>query len=109
MSIQTDSTPVEAPKPVENSAILGLYKLVASAGDYDAMVADFQAGGKGYGDFKKTLLAAVWDYFAPMRQRRAEILADPGHVDAVLREGAARANAVAATVMQRVRAAVGLS
>jgi tryptophanyl-tRNA synthetase len=109
MSIQTDSTPVEAPKPVENSAILALYKLVASPSDYDAMVADFKAGGKGYGDFKKTLFAGVWEYFAPMREKRTQIVADPAFVDGVLREGAAKANAVAATVMNRVRKAVGLA
>lgn len=109
MSIQTDSTPVEAPKPTEDSAILGLYKLVASEADYAEMVGKFQAGGTGYGDFKKTLFAAVWDYFAPMRARRAEIAADPGYVDSVLREGAAKANAIAGDVMTRVRRAVGLA
>jgi len=109
MSIQTDSTPVEAPKPTDDSAILGLYKLVASEADYAAMVEKFQAGGTGYGDFKKTLFAAVWEYFAPMRARRAEIAADPGYVDGVLREGAAKANAIASDVMTRVRRAVGLA
>jgi tryptophanyl-tRNA synthetase len=109
MSIQTDSTPVEAPKPTEDSAILGLYKLLASEADYTAMVEKFQAGGTGYGDFKKTLFAAVWEYFAPMRARRAEIAADPGYVDGVLREGAAKANAIASDVMTRVRRAVGLA
>jgi tryptophanyl-tRNA synthetase len=109
MSIQTDSTPVEAPKPTEDSAILGLYKLLASEADYAAMVEKFQAGGTGYGDFKKTLFAAVWEYFAPMRARRAEIAADPGYVDGVLREGAAKANAIAGDVMARVRRAVGLA
>ena len=109
MSIQTDSTPVEAPKPVENSAILGLHKLVAPEADHAAMVAAFRAGGCGYGDFKRTLFAAVWEYFAPMREKRAAILADPAFVDGVLREGAARANAIADGVMKRVRRAVGLA
>ncbi len=109
MSIQTDSTPVEAPKPTENSAILGLYRLLASESDYAAMVAAFQAGGCGYGDFKKTLFAAVWEYFAPMREKRAAIVADPALVDDVLRDGAAKANAIAEGVMSRVRKAVGLA
>jgi tryptophanyl-tRNA synthetase len=109
MSIQTDSTPVEAPKPTEGSSILGLYKLVASEADYAAMEEKFRAGGTGYGDFKKALFAAVWDYFAPMRARRAEIMADPGYVDAILRDGATKANAIAGEVMARVRKAVGLA
>ena len=73
------------------------------------MVEAFQAGGKGYGDFKKTLFAAVWEYFAPMRARRAEIVADPAFVDDVLRAGADKASAIAAGVMDRVRKAVGLA
>ena len=108
MKITTDSTPVEEPKPTENSTILALYKLFASETDYQAMVADHERGGVGYGDFKKRLAEAYWDFFAPMRERRAEILADPGYVDRVLADGAARAREEAATVLQRVRRAVGL-
>ena len=109
MSIQTDSTPVEAPKPTEGSTILALYKLVAAPAEYDAMVSAFQAGGAGYGEFKKTLFAKVWEHFAPMREKRAVIMADPAHVDGVLRDGAAKANAIADGVMRRVRKAVGLA
>ncbi len=108
MSLKTDSTPVESPKPVENSTILGLYKLVASPADYAQMESDFRNGGTGYGDLKKKLFAAVWEHFAPMRERRKEILADPGYVEMVLREGREKANHVANGVMTRVRAAVGL-
>jgi tryptophanyl-tRNA synthetase len=108
MKITTDSTPVEEPKPVENSTILALYKLFAGDTDYQAMLDDHQKGGIGYGDFKKRLADAYWDFFAPMRERRAEILADPGYVDRVLAEGAARARGEAAKVLDRVRCAVGL-
>jgi tryptophanyl-tRNA synthetase len=108
MGIKTDSTPVEEPKSTEDSSILLLYKLVASAADYDTMVADFQRGGVGYGDFKKRLLQAVTDYFAPFRERRAQIVADAGYVDRVLAEGAEKARAVARPMLQKVRAAVGL-
>ena len=108
MGIKTDSTPVEAPKPVEDSVILALHKLVASEGAQLAMEEDFRAGGVGYGDFKKRLFEAVWEYFAPYRSRRAELEADPGHVERVLAEGAEKASAVAESVMRRVRDAVGL-
>jgi tryptophanyl-tRNA synthetase len=108
MRITTDSTPVEDPKPTENSTILALYKLFASESDYAAMVADHERGGVGYGDFKKRLAEAYWDFFAPMRERRAEILADAGYVDKVLADGAARAREEASKVLDRVRRAVGL-
>ena len=108
MRITTDSTPVEDPKPTEGSTILALYKLFASPADYAAMVADHECGGTGYGDFKKRLADAYWDFFAPMRDRRAEILADPGYVDQVLENGALRAREEAARVLDRVRHAAGL-
>ena len=108
MSLKTDSTPVESPKPVENSTILALYRLVADPADYAKMVSDFQAGGAGYGDFKKRLFSALWEYQAPMRQRRNQILSDPGYVEMVLRDGRDRANQVAEEVMSRVRSATGL-
>lgn len=108
MKITTDSTPVEDPKPTENSTILALYKLFASESDYAAMVADHENGGCGYGDLKKRLAEAYWDYFAPMRARRAEIVADAGYVDEVLAAGAAKAREESAKVLDRVRRAVGL-
>jgi tryptophanyl-tRNA synthetase len=108
MSLKTDSTPVEAPKAAENSTILALYKLVADPTDYAQMESDFRAGGVGYGDFKKRLFAALWEYFAPMRERRQNILDDPGYVEMVLRDGREKANQVAEEVMSRVRSATGL-
>jgi tryptophanyl-tRNA synthetase len=107
-NIVTDSTPLEEPKPVENSTILALYKLFASEADYQTMVNDHLSGGFGYGHFKTRLADAYWDYFAAMRARRAEILADPGYVDAVLARGAERAREEATKVLDRVRRAVGL-
>ncbi len=108
MGIQTDSTPVESPKPVEGSAILDIYRHVASPSEYADMEADFKAGGKGYGDFKKRLFDAVWEYFSPMRAEREHIAADPGEVDRILRVGAERASRISEPVMDRLRQAIGL-
>jgi len=108
MRIVTDSTPVEEPKPTEGSTILALYKLFANSQDYATMVEDHEKGGFGYGDLKKRLAEAYWDYFAPMRARREEIIADPGYVDSVLAKGAERARAEAVKVLDRVRKATGL-
>lgn len=108
MGIVTDSTPVESPKDPTDSTIVNLYRLFASESDVAQMEADFRAGGFGYGDFKKRLLGAIWEYFAPMRARRAELEADSVYVDQVLRKGAERARAVASQTMNRVRRAVGI-
>lgn len=109
MSIQTDSTPVESPKPIEGSAILGIYRHVASPADYTTMEAEFLAGGKGYGDFKKLLFGAVWEYFAPMREERIRFATDHAIVDQILRDGAERAAAITVPVMERLRRSIGLT
>jgi tryptophanyl-tRNA synthetase len=108
MSIVTDSTPVEAPKDPARSTVFQLYSLCATKNEIAEMRDRFQKGGTGYGDFKKELFEKLWEYFAPMRKRRAEILADKSYIDNVLSRGAKRANQVANQVMQRVRGAVGL-
>ncbi len=108
MAIVTDSTPVEAPKDPETSSIYQLYRLFSTPEESAAMAEKFRAGGTGYGDFKKQLFGTVWEYFAPMRRKRAELEADPGHVDNVLRRGADHANHLAETVMTRVEKAIGL-
>ena len=108
MSIVTDSTPVEAAKDTTKSTIFKLYSLVSSKGQIAAMREEFLKGGTGYGDFKKQLFEKLWEYFAPMRKRREEILADKLYIDNVLEKGATRANEIAEQVMKRVREAVGL-
>ncbi len=108
MSIVTDSTPVEAAKDPAASSIFQLYSLVATSEEAATMRAAFEAGGTGYGDFKKQLFGKLWEFFAPMRQRREEILAHPDYIEDVLAKGAQGANAIANQVMDRVRSAVGL-
>jgi tryptophanyl-tRNA synthetase len=108
MGIVTDSTPVEAPKDPTDSTIVALYRLFAGEADVAKLEADFRAGGFGYGDFKKRLFEALWEYFRPLRERRAALAADQNYLDTVLRDGAERARAVATKTMDRVRRAIGL-
>ncbi|GAB4242292.1 MAG: tryptophan--tRNA ligase [Candidatus Methylacidiphilales bacterium] len=108
MAIKTDSTPVEAPKPVENSILLTLAACVAPPEEVEAMKASMLAGGKGYGDYKKQLADWLWDYFEPFREKRAELAEKPGRVEEILAEGGVRARAAAERVLTRVRAAVGM-
>ena len=106
--VVTDATPLEDPKPTENSIILALYKLFATPEQYQTMVDAHHAGGIGYGQFKKDLFEAYWEYFRAAREKREWILAHPEYVDDVLNTGAARAREEAAKVLTRVRQAVGL-
>src|SRR6266513_6146705 len=76
MSIVTDSTPVEAPKDPEASTVFQLFSLFASEEEATAMRAAFKKGGIGYGEFKKQLFEKLSEYFASMRERRTELIAN---------------------------------
>lgn len=108
MGIKTDSTSVEAPKPTEDNALYGLLKLMASPADFTEIDRRWRAGGEGYGVFKKELLDLFHATFDAARARHAELSRDPGVVEQVLQEGAARARKIAQETMTRVRSSVGV-
>jgi tryptophanyl-tRNA synthetase len=109
MSIVTDSQPVEAPKvDLDKNIPLQMYKLVATPDKAAELQAKLAAGGHGYGEVKKELVAVLTDYFAPFRKKREELVKNLDYVHDVLRQGAERANAVADETMTKVRQAVGL-
>jgi tryptophanyl-tRNA synthetase len=110
MSIVMDSRTPQEPKPdAEKNLAIQLMKLVASV----EVTADFEnrlrAGGLGYGDLKKALFEHYWNYFAPMRKRRADLAANLDYVHQVLREGADRARSVARPLVERAKRACGLN
>jgi tryptophanyl-tRNA synthetase len=107
MGIVTDSTPVEAPKDPTNNTIFQLYSLFATPEQKAEMEASFRAGGTGYGEYKKQLLASFLEYFGARRERREELAQDMGYVEDVLVEGAKKARVVARETVDRIRNAVG--
>jgi tryptophanyl-tRNA synthetase len=108
MGIQTDSTPVEAPKDPSTCNLFILYSLFATEEEKAALAARYRAGGMGYGEVKKMLLEKIVSYFAPARERRKQLSADLEYVEGVLRRGAQRARAEAQATMALVRNAVGM-
>ena len=64
--------------------------------------------GKGYGDLKGDVAAAVVALFAPVRERYADLIADTPFLDGVLADGAGRASAVARETLAAVRERIGL-
>ncbi len=107
--VVTDATPLEDPKPTENSILLSLYKLFATPEQYAAMIQGYQQGGIGYGQFKKDLFEAYWEFFRTARERREQIVNDPSYVDAVMAAGAIKARETANITLTRVREALGLT
>ncbi len=67
-----------------------------------------EIGDGGGGGLKRLVTEAVNSYFAPIRAKRAELSADQGHLLSVLREGNARANAIADATLDEVRQAMGM-
>jgi tryptophanyl-tRNA synthetase len=108
MSIVTDSTPVESPKDPEQCTVFALYSLFATPDERADMAAKYRAGGYGYGDAKKVLLAKIEETFGPLRERKRELAARPDDLEDVLADGAARARESAGPLMERVRTAIGL-
>jgi tryptophanyl-tRNA synthetase len=110
MSLVMDSRTPQEPKPdADKNLAIQLLKLVAPAEAASSFEQRLREGGLGYGDLKKTLFEHYWDYFAPMRARRAELASNLDYVQQVLAEGAFRAGQVARTVLDRAKLASGLN
>jgi tryptophanyl-tRNA synthetase len=109
MSITMDSRTPQEPKPdAEKNLALQLLKLVAPLEVSKDIEDRLRAGGLGYGDLKKALFEHYWSYFAPARAKRAELAANVDHVHQVLLDGAAKAQALARSVLNRAKKASGL-
>ena len=107
MGFVTDSTTDEDPKD-PNLPIFQIRDLMVGKEDSEAMAERARAGGLGYGDIKKDLLERIHDYFGEMRERRARFEARPSDVRDILADGAKRAKALAAPVLDHCRKAAGL-
>lgn len=108
MSIQTDSTPVEAPKDPENSALFDIFALFLDADGRRQLADRFRTPGEGYGHIKQSLFETILEYFEEHRERRAELVKHPDDVRDILREGARRAREVARPYLEKARQATGM-
>jgi tryptophanyl-tRNA synthetase len=108
MRIVTDSKTVADPKDPDTCNVFAIYRLLATPEDREAMAARYRAGGLGYGEVKKAAHELFERHFGPLRQRRAELAANPDYVEGILREGAGKARAEAAATLKKARRAIGL-
>lgn len=88
---------------VEN--LVGIYAAAANIGAEDVLK---EFGGKGFGAFKPALAELLVEKLAPVASEMRRLNADPAALDAVLKDGAARAAAIAQPIMAEVRDVVGL-
>jgi tryptophanyl-tRNA synthetase len=108
MGVVTDSTPVEDPKDPDTCNVFALLLLFLDAAGQADVRRQYEAGGTGYGAFKKQLLDAFHDTFDAARDRRAELANNLDYVHGVLKTGAERAREVGAEVLADVQSACGL-
>ena len=64
--------------------------------------------GMRYGDLKKQVAEMVAASLEPLQERFHDIMAEPGYLDRVLREGAERVSPIAKSTMQLVKERMGL-
>jgi tryptophanyl-tRNA synthetase len=64
--------------------------------------------GQGYGAFKRALADVIIGELEPLQKRYAEITADPGYVDRILKEGADRVRPTADTTLANAKRGLGL-
>ena len=108
MGIKTDSRPMEEPKDPEGDFLFELHSLFASEEEKADLAAIYRRGNFGYGSVKKALVELAEKFFAPARERRRELEANPEKVRAILEEGARRARKKASEVLLRAQVACGL-
>ena len=112
MSMYTDPKRVRADVPgtVEGNPVFTYHDAFnPNTAEVDDLKARYRAGAVGDVEVKKKLVAALNAHLDPIRDRRAAVLARPGHVREILVEGSRRARIVAAQTMARVRDAVKIS
>ncbi len=71
----------------------------------EAVLAEY--GGAQFSAFKGALVDLAVEKLAPINAEMKRLTADPGHIDAVLADGAARAEAIAAPTLDAVKDIVG--
>src|SRR5262245_22571668 len=84
MSILMDSRTPQEPKPdAARNLAVQLLRLVAPPEVSKDFEDRLRAGGLGYGDLKKALFERYWNYFGPMRAKRAELAANLDYVQQI--------------------------
>jgi tryptophanyl-tRNA synthetase len=105
--IVTDSKLPGEPKEPEGSHLVQIYDAFATPAQREAFRAALR-GGLAWGEAKQQLFELIDAEIGPMRTRYEQLMAKPEQIELILMEGAAKARAIAAPLLQRLREAVGL-
>jgi tryptophanyl-tRNA synthetase len=106
---KSDSHPLPASKDElkdrpEAENLLNIYAALADQ-DRDTVIAQF--AGQQFSTFKTALADLTVAKLGPITAQMRRLLADPAEIDRVLKDGAAKARAIAAPIMDQVKKTVG--
>lgn len=102
----TDSDRHITYEPEVRPEVSNLVNIAALCLDRDPADVAAEVGDGGGGGLKKLVTEAVNEKFRPHRERRAELVADPGALQAILADGNRRATEVADQTLAEVRQAM---
>jgi len=98
------SEPEGLEKRPEARNLVGIYAALA---DLDVPAVLREHGGKGFGAFKEALAELLIDRLSPIASEMRRLLDDPASIEAVLRDGARRAAAIADPIVAEAERIVG--
>jgi tryptophanyl-tRNA synthetase len=107
-SAVTDSGSDVGFDPKEKPGVSNLLQILAATTGRTIADVEREYANSGYGTLKTAVADAVVAFVEPLQARYAELDADPGAIDRIVAHGAARAEALSAPVMERMRKATGL-
>ncbi|NQV99056.1 MAG: tryptophan--tRNA ligase [Rhodospirillales bacterium] len=107
---RTDAEPL----PMEVAGLKGRAEAANLVGIYAALndsssaqvLAEF--GGQGFGVFKPALADLAVDKLATIQDEMRRLMADPAHVDGIIRSGAEKARAIAEPILREVHNKIGI-
>jgi len=105
--IKTNLLEPGEPKDPDTSTVFQVWQAFGSPQQSEAMRKEF-ANGIAWGEAKKQLFELVNEELREPRQRYNELMADRGFLESTLQQGAIKARAVSAPLLQRVNQAIGL-
>ena len=103
MRIITDSKTPEEPKNPDESTIFQIYKCFANDEEIAALRKRFLTGRLGYGEAKTILFEKIDSVLSAPRAEYERLLANKSEIDAILAEGAKRADFIATKTIAKVK------
>jgi len=98
----------EVRRSPEKPGVSNLVEVLAAVRGVEPASVEAELADARYGELKATVAAAVIDYLAPVRERYRELRAEEGELEAILRDGAERARAIASATLADVRELMGV-